>query len=82
MRRLRASRVGGGSALVELHALRELEVHAERLTLLDVDHAVLADLLDRVRDHVADLIIAGRDRRHAGDLVLAGDRDGDSLWRR
>src|SRR3954468_5050774 len=60
-------------ALVELHALGELEVHAERLALLDVHDAVLADLLDRVGDHVADLVIAGRDRRHAGDLILAGD---------
>ena len=60
-------------ALVELHALGELEVHAERLALLDVDHAVLADLLDRVGDHVADLLVAGRDRRHASDLVLARD---------
>src|SRR5581483_11807768 len=38
-----------------------------------VHHAVLADLLDRVGDHIADLLIAGRDRRHPGDLVLAGD---------
>ena len=65
--------VGRDVALVELHALGELEVHAERLALLDVDDAVLADLLDRVGDHVADLLVAGRDRRHAGDLVLAGD---------
>src|SRR4051812_1717898 len=60
-------------ALVELHALGELEVHAERLALLDVHDAVLADLLDRVGDHVADLLIAGRDRGDAGDLLLAGD---------
>src|SRR3712207_6995271 len=60
-------------ALVELHALGELEVHAEGLALLDVHDAVLADLLDGVGDHVADLLVAGGDRRHAGDLVLAGD---------
>src|SRR5215211_975480 len=60
-------------ALVELHALGELEVHAERLAFLDVHDAVLADLLDRVGDHVADLVVAGRDRRHTGDLILAGD---------
>ena len=65
--------VGRDVALVELHALGELEVHAEGLALLDVHDAVLADLLDRVGDHVADLLIAGRDRRHAGDLILAGD---------
>src|SRR4051794_13146196 len=60
-------------ALVELHALGELEVHAERLALLDVHDAVLADLLDGVGDHVADLLVAGGDGRHAGDLILAGD---------
>ena len=65
--------VGRDVALVELHALGELEVHAERLALLDVHDAVLADLLDRVGDHVADVVVAGGDRRHAGDLVLAGD---------
>ena len=65
--------VGRDVALVELHALGELEVHAERLALLDVHDAVLADLLDGVGDDVADLVVAGGDRRHAGDLVLAGD---------
>src|SRR4051812_37081035 len=65
--------VGRDVALVELHALGELEVHAEGLALLDVDHAVLADLLDGVGDDVADLLVAGRDRRHAGDLILAVD---------
>src|SRR4051794_21578923 len=60
-------------ALVELHALGELEVHAERLALLDVHDAVLADLLDRVGDHVADLLVAGRDGGDAGDLVLTRD---------
>src|SRR5262249_11354790 len=58
---------------VELHALGELEVHAERLALLDVHDAVLADLVDGVGDDVADLLVAGRDRRDASDLVLAGD---------
>ncbi len=60
-------------ALVELHALGELELEAERLALLDVHDAVLADLLDRVRDHVADLALARRDGCHAGDLFAAGD---------
>src|SRR3712207_4561562 len=65
--------VGRDVALVELHALGELEVHAEGLALLDVHDAVLADLLDGVGDDVADLVITGRDRRDAGDLVLARD---------
>ena len=71
--------VGRDVALVELHALGELEVHAEGLALLDVDHAVLADLVDRVGDHVADLVVGGGDGRHAGDLVLAGDLGRDLL---
>src|SRR5665647_2791581 len=60
-------------ALVELHALSELEVEAEGIGLLDVDHAVLADLLDGVGDDVADSAVAGGDGGHAGDLLLAGD---------
>src|SRR5581483_281282 len=66
--------VGRQVALVELHALRELELEAERLALLDVHDAVLADLLDRVRDHVADLALARGDGGDAGDVLLAGDR--------
>ena len=60
-------------ALVELHALGELELEAERLALLDVHDAVLADLLDRVRDHVADLALARRDGRDPGDVLPARD---------
>ena len=60
-------------ALVELHALGELELEAEGLALLDVHDAVLADLLDRVGDHVADLALARGDGRDAGDVLPAGD---------
>ena len=60
-------------ALVELHALGELELEAEGLALLDVHDAVLADLLDRVRDHVADLALARRDAGDPGDVLLARD---------
>ena len=60
-------------ALVELHALRELELEAEGLALLDVHDAVLADLLDRLGEDVADLARARRDGRDAGDVLLAGD---------
>jgi hypothetical protein len=41
-------------ALVELHALGELELHAEGVRLLDGHHAVLADLVDGVGDDRAD----------------------------
>ena len=64
---------GGQVALVELHALGELELEAEGLPLLDVDDAVLADLLDRVGDDVADLAVAGRDGGDPGDVFLARD---------
>src|SRR5581483_2486131 len=65
--------VGRQVALVELHALRELELEAERLALLDVHDAVLADLLDRVRDHVADLALAGGDGRDPRDVLIPRD---------
>ena len=64
---------GRDVALVELHALGELELHAEGLALFDVDDAVLADLLDRVGDDVADLLVSCRDGGDASDLVLARD---------
>src|SRR6266511_456480 len=65
--------VGREVALVELHALGELELEPEGLALLDVDDAVLADLLDRIRDDVADLALARRDRCDPGDVLLARD---------
>ena len=65
--------VGRDVALVELHPLGELQLHAEGLALLDVDDAVFADFLDRVGDHVADLVVGGGDGGDAGDLVLARD---------
>ena len=60
-------------ALVELHALGELELEAEGLALLDVHDAVLADLLDRVGDDIADLAVARRDGGDTGDVLLARD---------
>src|SRR5215207_3064030 len=65
--------VGAQVALVELHALGELEVHPEGLRLLDVDHAVLADLVYGLGDDVADLVRARGDGAHPRDLVLATD---------
>ena len=41
-------------ALVELHALGELELEAHRVGLLDGDDAVLADLVERLGDELAD----------------------------
>ena len=71
--------VGREVALVELHAFGELQVHAEGVGFLDVDHAVLADLLDGVGDDVADLAVVGGDGGHAGDVLLARDLLGLAL---
>ena len=60
-------------ALVELHALGELELGAERVRLLDRDHAVLADLVDGVGDDLADRRVGGRDGGDAGDVGLVVD---------
>ena len=65
--------VRGDVAPVELHALDELELGLEALRLLDGDDAVLADLLHRVGDHLADLGVAGGDRGDLGDLLALGD---------
>src|SRR4051794_38341450 len=61
-------------ALVELHALGELELEAKGLALLDVHDTVLADLLDGVGDYVADLAVARGDGRDARDVFLARHR--------
>ena len=60
-------------AAVELHAFGEIELDTKGLAFFDVDHAVFADLLDRIGDHIADGTVTGGDRRHAGDVFLAGD---------
>src|SRR4029077_5883310 len=75
--RLHAGRVGHhvgrDVALVELHAVDELQLVLNAARLLDGDDAVLANLLHRVGDHLADLGIARRDRRHLGDLLAIRD---------
>jgi hypothetical protein len=61
-------------ALVELHALGELEVDAEGVRLLDGDHTVLADLVDGVGEDLADgLVVVGRDGGDLGDLAAVVD---------
>ena len=57
-------------ALVELHTLDDVESRLERLGLFDRDRAVLADLVHRVGNHLADFNIAvGRNRGDLSDLV-------------
>ena len=67
--------VGGDVALVELHPLDQLQLRLQPLGLLDGDDAVLAHLLHRVGDGLADGRVGCGDRRHLGDLLALGDRD-------
>ena len=67
-------------AAVELHALDGVERGLGALGLLDRDDAVLADLVHRVGDEVADLgVVVGRDGADLGDLVLALDVAAEGL---
>ena len=60
-------------ALVELQALGDLQLGGERGALLDGDHAVLADGVERLADQVADLRLARGDGADLGDgLALDG----------
>jgi hypothetical protein len=57
-------------ALVEAHALGELELEAEGVALLDGDDAFLADLVHRLSDDLADARVGRGDRRGGRDLLL------------
>ena len=57
-------------AAIELHALDPLDLGLEGLALLDGDDAILADLLGRLGDHLADLGVEVRG--HGGDLLGLG----------
>ncbi len=61
-------------AAVELHAVDRVERRLGALGLLDGDDAVLAHLVHRLGDEVADLVVVvGRDGADLGDLLLAAD---------
>src|SRR5580692_3148781 len=61
--------VGREITAVELHALDDVDFGHERLVLLDRDDALVADLLHRLRDHLADRRIAvGGDGADLGDF--------------
>jgi hypothetical protein len=65
--------VGRDVALVEAHALGQLEVEPEGVGLLDGDDAFLADLVHRLGDDLADGGVSGGDRRGRSDLLLGLD---------
>jgi hypothetical protein len=66
--------VGREVALVEGHALDDLDLGIEAGVLLDRDHALVADLLERVGEHAADFaVVVGGDRGDAGLLGLRLD---------
>ena len=60
-------------ALVEAHALGELELQAEGVGLLDGDDTLVADLVHGLGDQLADLGVAGRDGGGGSDLLLGLD---------
>ncbi len=66
--------VGREVAAVELHAFDDVELGLEALGLLDRDHALVADLLHGLGDHLADRLLAvGRDGADLGDLARVLD---------
>ena len=73
MRSASVTKYGRQVALVEAHALGELELEAEGVALLDGDDAFLADLVHRLGDDLADGGVSGGDRRGGGDLLLGLD---------
>src|SRR5256885_14665433 len=69
--------VGRQVALVELHALDPLDVGLQALPFLDRDDAVLADLLHRLGEHLADGLVApGGDGADVPDLRAVIEPDG------
>src|SRR5699024_9794386 len=65
--------VGRDEALVEPHALGELQLEAHGVGLLDRDHALLADLVEGLGDELADGRVGRGDGGGGGDLLLGLD---------
>ena len=63
-------------APVELHPLGVFLLEADRLTFLDGDDTILADLVHDLGDQLTDLGIGGADGGHGRDLVAGGHRSG------
>ena len=60
--------VGRQVALVELHALGEVELGAEGLGLVDGDDAVLANLVESLGDELTDLLVTAGDSGDTGHV--------------
>ena len=66
--------VGRDVAAVELHALDDVELGLEALGLFDRDDALVADLLHRLGEEVADFLVAvGGNGADLGDLFVRRD---------
>ncbi len=66
--------------LVELHSFEQLDRGFEGLAFLDRDHAVLAHLIHRLGQLLADLdFLVGRAGGHLLDLLAGFDRDAHSV---
>src|SRR6202012_6064041 len=66
--------VGRDVAAVELHAFDDVEFGFERLGFFNRDDALVADLLPRIRQELADFDVAvGGDGADLGDFLVRGD---------
>ena len=65
--------VRGDVALVETHAFGEVKIQAEAVVVLDGHDAILADLVQRFGDLLADFRIRGGNRCGGSDLILGLD---------
>ena len=65
--------VGRDVALVQPHSFGQLQLKPEGVALLDGDRAFLADLVHRLGDQVADLLVGGGDRGGRRDLLARLD---------
>jgi hypothetical protein len=66
--------IGAEIAAVELHALDRFQLGGEALGFLDRDHALIADLVHRLGQNAADLLVAiGRDGGNLRDFAVGGN---------
>ena len=61
-------------AAVELHPLDHLDLGLHPLAILDRDHAVAADPVEGVGDHLADGLVTGADGGNSADVLATADR--------